>query len=264
MGETCVARSHLAAPADEVFAWHERPGAFERFSPPWEQVRVIAHEGTIRDGDRTVLRMRVGPISRRWVAVHRDYRAGRQFRDVQIEGPFARWEHTHLVEPAGANASTLIDRIEYALPLGALGQTLAGSFARARLGRLFAYRHATLAADLARHRTVGGGRRLRIAITGANGFLGRALSAFLSTGGHQVIPIVRGAPELDAIHWDPERGQIDAQRLDGIDAVIHLAGEPIGKERWSAEPQAPHPATAAATGPACSPRPSPPCPIRRA
>jgi len=88
-----------------------------------------------------IIEMHVGPLRRRWIAQHVDFQADRQFRDVQIAGPFARWEHTHTVEPDGPSACYLEDRIEYALPLGWLGRFLAGPFVRKKLDRLFEYRH---------------------------------------------------------------------------------------------------------------------------
>ena len=63
----------------------------------------------------------VGPARVRLVAEHDRYREGESFRDVQTDGPFALWEHTHRVEPAGDGSSYLEDRIRYALPMGAVG-----------------------------------------------------------------------------------------------------------------------------------------------
>ena len=77
----------------------------------------------------------------------------------------------------------------------------------------------------------------RIAITGATGLIGRALSASLTADGHRVVRVVRDPRQAgpdDAV-WNPEAGTIDAARLEGLDAVVHLAGEPIGAARWSDE-----------------------------
>ena len=75
---------------------------------------------------------------------------------------------------------------------------------------------------------------LRIAITGATGFLGTALRRHLRAAGHGVVPITRSAVAAgpEAVHWNPERGELDPAVLEGIDAVIHLAGENIA-QRWS-------------------------------
>jgi ligand-binding SRPBCC domain-containing protein len=84
-----VFRSPMPVSADSVFAWHSRPGAFERLSPPWEAVKVLERMGGVEDGGRVVLGVRAGGFWRRWVAEHCDYEKGRQFCDVQTEGPFA-------------------------------------------------------------------------------------------------------------------------------------------------------------------------------
>lgn len=136
-----VYSSTIAASAERVFRWHAEPGALERLTPPWEKMEVVEPSPGIRDGDRGVLRVRLGPIPMLWKFEHRDYREGRQFQDVQTAGPFRRWEHTHLFTPLGDNASRLEDRIAYELPLGALGDFLAGWLIRGKLERTFEYRH---------------------------------------------------------------------------------------------------------------------------
>jgi hypothetical protein len=144
-----VARAHIQASAEELFRWHAEPGALERLTPPWEPVEVEQRAPGIRNGDRGALRVRLGPFRIRWVSEHCDYIEGRQFRDVQLSGPFRRWEHTHLFTPEGPGACILEDRVDYELPLGALGNFLAGWFVRRKLKRLFAYRHRVTAEALA-------------------------------------------------------------------------------------------------------------------
>lgn len=74
---------------------------------------------------------------------------------------------------------------------------------------------------------------MRIAITGGTGFLGVPLQAALRSEGHEVLVVGRARPgHAPDIPWDPERGTLDRARLEGVDAVYHLAGEPIG-ERWT-------------------------------
>ncbi|MEY3072928.1 MAG: hypothetical protein RLZZ353_1124 [Actinomycetota bacterium] len=75
----------------------------------------------------------------------------------------------------------------------------------------------------------------RIAITGATGLIGRALSASLAADGHAVVRVVRGPATGTDVRWDPVAGTIDAAGLEGLDAVVHLAGEPIGAARWTDE-----------------------------
>ncbi|HET7239743.1 MAG TPA: SRPBCC family protein, partial [Gemmatimonadales bacterium] len=108
--------------AEEAFAWHDRAGALERLIPPWERVEILERSGGIADGARVVVRVHQGPVSRRWVARHRDYQPGRRFVDEQAEGPFARWVHIHVFEPEGPASCRVTDRIEVTLPGGAAGR----------------------------------------------------------------------------------------------------------------------------------------------
>ncbi len=71
----------------------------------------------------------------------------------------------------------------------------------------------------------------RIAITGASGFLGVSLTEHLRRGGYEVLRVGRGSGA--DIRWDPAVRAIAPHALDGVDAVVHLAGEPIA-QRWSA------------------------------
>jgi uncharacterized protein len=67
----------------------------------------------------------------------------------------------------------------------------------------------------------------RVAITGASGFIGSALSRHLRADGVEVVPLVRRSPRAGEIRWDPEAGTIDRAALQTVDAVVHLAGESI-------------------------------------
>jgi len=77
---------------------------------------------------------------------------------------------------------------------------------------------------------------MRIALSGSTGFLGRALSEWLTAAGHRIVPLTRrsAATAGDSIAWDPARGELAPNALDGIDAVVHLAGENIA-QRWTEE-----------------------------
>jgi uncharacterized protein (TIGR01777 family) len=227
-------RSRIEAPAEEVFCWHARSGALARLSPPWAPVRELERSGGIENGARAVLSVPVGPLRLRWVAEHRDYVEGRRFRDVQVAGPFSLWDHTHLFEPDGPAASWLEDRVTYAPPFGPVGSALAGPVVERMLERTFAYRHRVTAEDIATHRAYPA-TPLEILVTGASGLVGSALVAFLTTGGHRVVRLVRGTPSAGeaAVRWDPAAGTIDTAALEGLDAAVHLAGESIAGGRWS-------------------------------
>ena len=75
---------------------------------------------------------------------------------------------------------------------------------------------------------------MRVAITGASGLIGSALVTHLREDGHEVLRLVRRvASEPDEIRWVPDEGYVDRDRLDGVDAVVHLAGAGVGDRRWT-------------------------------
>ncbi len=224
----------LPCTAEEAFDWHERPGALDRLLPPWEDVRIVRRGDGIHDGCRVVIGNRVGPLRVRWEVEHADYEYGRQFKDIQQSGPFARWEHTHRFTPM-PTGSQLEDYIEYEIPAGHYGQQFAGNFVREKLTRMFAFRHRTTVADLAAHSRYKEKGIMHIAISGSHGLVGTEAANLLSTGGHQVTRIVRGSATEGEISWDPRAEAFDATPLAGVDAVVHLAGESISSGRWNDE-----------------------------
>ena len=206
-------RLGLPDPVDVVFDWHRRRGGLARLLPPWQPVRIIREAPNLNDGT-AVLGL---PAGRTWVAQHQpqEYVEGRAFADQLASRPFLipiKWHHRHEFQPRDAG-TTLIDRVESAVP-----QSL--------LRPMFAYRHRQLADDLSSHRRFAQHPRLTVAITGSSGLVGGALAPFLTSGGHRVIHLVRHPPRsLDERQWDPAHP--DAASLDGVDAVVHLAGAPI-------------------------------------
>jgi len=76
---------------------------------------------------------------------------------------------------------------------------------------------------------------MRVAVTGSTGMVGSAVVASLSGAGHEVVRLVRRdpAPGEDAVRWDPREGFVDGAALEGLDAVVHLAGENVGSGRWT-------------------------------
>lgn len=231
-GKTLERASTLPYPPAQVYAWHARPGAFERLVPPWQRVELRRSSGDFATL-RAELRTYLGPLWQTWIAQHSDHQPDRQFVDTQVRGPFARWVHRHRFEPADGG-STLIDRVEYALPLAPLSHLLLGGRVERMLKTMFDFRHARTAEDLERHARWASEPRLRIAVSGASGLLGQPLCAYLSGAGHTVLRLVRRASDDPGeIPWDPRAGTVDLQRLRGVDAVIHLAGENVGEGRWT-------------------------------
>ena len=208
-------------PLKTVFAWHERPGAVHRLMPPWAPMRVRAEAGSL-DGDAAVLAL---PLGVPWVARHRDYEPPHRFVDELESLPLrllVPWRHTHEFAAAG-DGTRVTDTVRTPVP---------GAFLRT----MFAYRHRQLADDLAAH-ALAPDTGLTIAVTGSGGLVGSALVPFLTTGGHRVIRLVRREPAGPGERrWDPLDPAPDL--LDGVDAVVHLAGASIAGRFTAAHKQA--------------------------
>jgi uncharacterized protein (TIGR01777 family) len=76
---------------------------------------------------------------------------------------------------------------------------------------------------------------MKVLISGATGLIGSALIPELEGGGHETTRLTRSPRSGDDIGWNPEAGEMDSSRLEGHDAVVHLAGESIGEGRWTQE-----------------------------
>ena len=215
----------VPVPVNQLFSWHENPGAFERLTPPFEPVKVKKRKGGI-DGGEVHLQMKLGPIPLPWVARHHDYIKNEQFLDEQVSGPFASWNHAHLFEKIDAKSSKLIDKIDYKLPFGTVGKTFGGAFAEQKIKQMFAYRRNITKNDLVSQSKYSGSP-LNIAVTGGSGLIGSQLKPYLTTAGHSVENIVRGRPQKGELSWNLENKTMS--NLSGKDVVIHLAGEPISK-----------------------------------
>ena len=134
-------QTRIRAPPEAVFAFHENPGALERLTPPWERVRLLEGGGSIRPGTRVVLAVPFGPFRMKWIAEHTEYEPDRMFADRQIRGPFASWYHRHLCIDDGQGGTILRDEIDYELPFGVLGRLFGSWLVRAKLAKMFDYRH---------------------------------------------------------------------------------------------------------------------------
>lgn len=228
---------YVDAPIDEVFAWHQRPGAFARLTPPFLPMRPVKEAESIADGHAELAIG--GSRGPRWIAQHQraEYDPPHRFVDTgtvpalgslgalgKLGAKALPWRHQHdFLEEGGG--TRVIDTVTTTVP-------------RRLLEAVFAYRKRQLLDDLAVHAALREytSQQLTVAITGSSGTVGTALSALLTTGGHRVVRLVRRDPSNDpsarrpdgavtARHWNLEHP--DPAMLDGVDVVVHLAGESI-------------------------------------
>ena len=232
--------SIIDCPPAELGAWHFRSGAIHRLIPPWESIEVVREAAPLVDGAVAEIRIRKGPLRTTLLARHECVEPPARFVDVQQAGPFRAWRHEHRFGDSGGRAE-LRDSIDFELPLGWAGRTLLGRRMLAEIDRQFRFRHARTRADLARHAELDarfGQARLRVGVTGASGLVGRQLCALLSTGGPEVVRFARGKSSGPAeIAWDARDAEngVDPRSLEGLDAIVHLAGAGIAEGRWTPE-----------------------------
>jgi len=224
--------STLNEPKNQVFTWHEREGALERLSPPWDPVTVISRSGGIREGAKVHLKMKAGPVPFTWKAEHTKFIKDEMFEDIQKKGPFSNWTHSHYFDSDQHGSCTMRDSISCSFPFGFISNRLMGWKIKNQLKSIFTYRHRILREDIKSHRFFNGNSKT-ILISGASGIIGTALIPFLLTGGHRVKRLVRNRSQSgpDDVFWDPASGIIDSEKIEGTDIVIHLAGENIGEGR---------------------------------
>lgn len=218
---------------ERVFHWHRHKDALLRLSPPWAWPEGLRQEGSIETLGRVSMRIPLGPLRLPWEGRHTACEPPFFFQDVQTRGPFAFWEHSHYFHPHDQGCR-MEDVLRYALPAGILGDIIAGKGVEKRLRHLFDYRHKILEEDLT-HPPV---QPMRILISGSSGLVAESLIPALTTAGHTWIPLVRTQGIPKTRYWNPERGEADPKILEGIDAVLHLGGEPIGEGAWTPEKKA--------------------------
>lgn len=131
----------IDASQETVFSFHELDDAFERLVPPWESVRLLQRADISKVGSQAVIEQKIfGPIKQNWVAEHTKYDPPGMFEDVQVEGPFKKWVHRHIVEPHESGA-ILRDEIDFDPGFSFLGEIGAKLLILPKIERMFDYRH---------------------------------------------------------------------------------------------------------------------------
>jgi uncharacterized protein (TIGR01777 family) len=233
--ENFKATTKIKADIHTAFQWHEREGALFRLTPPWEKIELLEKDEGIDVGAKCNINVATGFFSIPWQAEHIEYYKDKHFKDRQNKGPFSMWEHSHDFEESNGT-TTITDSVDYKLPLHFISKYVAGSFIRTKLKRMFRYRKNVSKNDIEFYDSYKPEPK-NIIISGASGAVGSALVPFLQTQGHSVKKMVRHERQLciDDVCWNPSAGEIDEKLFGNPDVVIHLAGEPIGEDKWTNE-----------------------------
>ena len=131
-------------PLEEAFAFYTDVSNLEAITPPWLRFRILTpHPIGVGEGTLIDYKLALHGVPVHWRTRIERWEPARRFVDTQVEGPFALWEHTHTFEelPGG----TLIrDRVEYRMPLGAVGRLAHKLLIRRDLDRIFEYRRSAV------------------------------------------------------------------------------------------------------------------------
>ena len=213
-------------PIDEVFAFFERPGNLDRITPPWMGMRILSADREMREGLEIDYAITPFPhVPSRWRSRITAYDPPNSFTDVQLRGPYARWEHHHAFRADG-DGTIVEDDVTYEVPFGRLGDLVEPLLVRPRLRAIFDHRTAAIARLLP-------GRTARedamtVAVAGGTGFVGGGIVDELVRRGEHVVVLTHrptaarallpDAVEIRAADVNGDPAQLDAA-VAGVDAL---------------------------------------------
>jgi NADH dehydrogenase len=221
-----VASQTIDRPIEEVFAFFSRPGNLGRITPPSMGFEQVSTDLDMRAGLEIDHRIRpLLGVPLLWRSRIASYDPPRSFVDVQLRGPYRRWEHHHTFTevPGGTRID---DEVEYELPLGPLGDVAHAAAVRGQLLDIFRHRARTIESIFAT--AAPNPRPLTVGVAGGTGFVGGAMALELFRRGHRVVVLSHAAdvargPLPDAIelrHVDVTDGSGLPEALRGLDALV--------------------------------------------
>ncbi|HZK06273.1 MAG TPA: TIGR01777 family oxidoreductase [Actinomycetaceae bacterium] len=214
-------------PRDFVYKWHSRPGAVRRLTPPFLAEVLGEPDGGLSPGAQSHFQIRgLPPPTNRWTTEYAEIVPGSQFTERLVRGPVSKWTHVQHFEEH-SNCTRVLSELDFRFmrdyPFAARRRI------QDSISRMVYYRHEQLLSEL-EFASSHDGPPLRIAVSGSSGIIGRELVALLRTLGHDVVPIIRtDIPLDDGVAINTESGWVDEEALSRVDAVVHLAAEPVGK-----------------------------------
>ncbi len=132
-------RVWLAKPRDEVFAFFARPANLALLTPSWLGFRLLTPNPSMAAFAVLDYRIVWLGLPLRWRTLVREYDPPARFVDVQVAGPYERWEHRHLFL-SERDGTWVEDRVTYRLPMGPLGELVHALAVRRQLASIWAYR----------------------------------------------------------------------------------------------------------------------------
>jgi ligand-binding SRPBCC domain-containing protein len=143
-----VRTQRVRAPLDDVFAFFSEAENLDALTPPFLRFRILTPTPIVmREGARIEYALSLFGIRFRWRTRITVWESGARFVDEQESGPYARWVHTHTFEADG-DTTVIRDVVDYALPLGPVGELAHALLIERTLARIFDFRHEATARRL--------------------------------------------------------------------------------------------------------------------
>lgn len=142
--QVLFAEQYLPITKEQAFPFFSAAKNLERITPPLLNFNVKAMS-TPEIGAGTLIdyRLKIHGVPTGWRTLIQDWNPPYEFVDTQLKGPYKFWHHRHLFEDLGPGV-LMKDIVRYKVPLGILGQAVAGSFVRGDVQKIFAYRRTYL------------------------------------------------------------------------------------------------------------------------
>ena len=219
------ASQFVARPIEEVFTFFSRPENLGRITPASMGFEFLTSDRDMREG--LEIRYRIRPllgIPVTWTTKITGYEPPTSFQDLQLSGPYRSWQHTHTFE-AVPGGTLVRDEIDYAVPLGPLGDLANRLVVRSELARIFRHRAEAIRTIFAATAEPTG---TTVAVAGGTGFVGGAIATELLRRGHAIRVLshrgesARGSlsDAIDLRRADVQTGDGLVEALRGADALM--------------------------------------------
>lgn len=130
----------IPQPLDEVFAFFGDAENLERITPSWLNFNIVSPRPiAIAAGTHIVYRLKWHGVPMKWVTEIVEWAPPYKFVDVQLQGPYKLWRHTHAFETDG-ECTRMTDRVQYQLPFGLIGQVVHALSVKRSVEKIFDYR----------------------------------------------------------------------------------------------------------------------------
>ncbi len=214
------AQQFIARPIDEVFAFFAEPRNLARITPATMSFEFLSDDFDMREGLEIEYRLKplLGvPVG--WRTRITSFQPPLSFTDIQLAGPYKRWEHRHTFE-AVPGGTLVRDRVDYEMPLGVLGEVGHAWLVRTELTNIFRHRARVIERIFERPRP--NDAPLTVAVAGGTGFVGGAIARELFRRGEKVVVLShRGEDGRGSLPDAVEMRAADVTQRDGLQQALN-------------------------------------------